>query len=69
MRPGNLFCQHRVAADRQSGGSCLIHQSRAGAQRQGHRALLVAKLQSANQRQGKLLAQVIKDLRQIVPAS
>ncbi len=52
MRSGNLFCQHRMSADRQGGGRCLIHQARAGAQRQGHRALLVAKLQSANQRQG-----------------
>ncbi|VTN55767.1 Uncharacterised protein [Klebsiella pneumoniae] len=66
MRSGNLFCQHRMAADRQGGGRRLIHQARAGAQRQGHRALLVAKLQSANQRQGELLAQIIKNLRQIV---
>ena len=42
MRSGNLFCQHRMAADRQSGGRRLIHQARAGAQRQGYRALLVA---------------------------
>ncbi len=42
MRSGNLFCQHRMAADRQGGGRRLIHQARAGAQRQGHRALLVA---------------------------
>ncbi len=51
MRSGNLFCQHRMAADRQGGGRRLIHRAR-GRQRQGHRALLVAKLQSANQRQG-----------------
>lgn len=31
MRSGNLFCQHRMAADRQGGGRRLIHRARAGA--------------------------------------
>lgn len=33
MRSGNLFCQHRMAADRQGGGRRLIHQARAQQQR------------------------------------